>query len=123
MQLQTLEDYTKTLPGGVEDLKVYIGSTNLYADVGAGRIQAASGSLPNLLYVQKNQPALKVLMPPFGPPAYLAWVVRKGDDSLLAFVNSEIKKYNENGKIAELQTKWFGAPMKLPVENIPAPEK
>jgi polar amino acid transport system substrate-binding protein len=124
MQLQTLQDYVKTLPGGVPDLKVYIGSTNLYADVGAGRIAAASGSLPNLYYLAKTQPSYKVVLPPFGPPAYLAWVLLKGDDnkSLLAAVNAGIRKYNENGKIGELQVKWFGAQMKLPVDNVPEPQ-
>ncbi len=123
MQLQTLIDFGKTLPGGVEDVKVYIGSTNLYADVAAGRIVAASGSLPNLLYLQKNQPELTVVLPPFGPPAYLTWVLRKTDDSLplLNAVNSEIKKLNENGKVRELQVKWFGSEMKLPVDNVPPP--
>jgi polar amino acid transport system substrate-binding protein len=123
MQLQTLTDYAKTLPSGVEDVKVYIGSTNLYADVAAGRIAAASGSLPNLLYVAKNQPDVMVVEPPFGPPAYLSWVTRKEPDSasLLEAVNAGIKKYNENGKIAELQQKWFGAEMKLPVSDLPAP--
>jgi polar amino acid transport system substrate-binding protein len=122
MQLQTLQDYVKTLPGGVSDLKIYIGSTNLYADVGAGRLAAASGSLPNLYYLTKTQPSYKVVLPPFGPPAYLAWVLRKGDDTLLQAVNAEIKKYNENGKIGELQVKWFGAEMKLPVDNVPTPQ-
>lgn len=123
MQLQTLQDYVKTLPGGVPDLKVYIGSTNLYADVAAGRIDAASGSLPNLFYLQKTQPSFKVILPPFGPPAYLAWVLRKGDDSktLLDAVNAEIRKFDENGKISELQIKWFGNEMKLPTENVPPP--
>jgi polar amino acid transport system substrate-binding protein len=123
MQLQTLVDLGKTLPGGFQDIKVYIGSTNLYADVGAGRISAASGSLPNLRYLQKNQPTLAVVLPPFGPPAYLGWVLRKTDDSkpLLDAVNAEIKKFNENGTIKTLQLKWFGAEMKLPVDNIPAP--
>ena len=124
MQLQTLQDYVKTLPGGVPDLKIYIGSTNLYADVSAGRIAAASGSLPNLFYLQKTQPNFKVVLPPFGPPAYLAWVLRKGDENktLLAAVNAEIRKFDENGKVSELQMKWFGAEMKLPVENVPPPE-
>ncbi len=123
MQLQTLVDLGKTLPGGFQDLKVYIGSTNLYADVGAGRLSAASGSLPNLLYLVKNQPSLSVVLPPFGPPAYLAWVLRKGDDSktLLDAVNAEIKKFNDDGTIKALQIKWFGAEMKLPTSNIPAP--
>ena len=123
MQLQTLIDFGKTLPGGVEEVKVYIGSTNLYADVTAGRIVAASGSLPNLLYLQKNQPDLQVIQPAFGPPAYLCWVLRKGDDSttLLDAVNAEIKKFGADGTIAKLQAKWFGAEMKLPVDNIPPP--
>ncbi|MEJ1978258.1 MAG: transporter substrate-binding domain-containing protein [Acetobacteraceae bacterium] len=64
-----------------------------------------------------------MVMPPFGPPAYLGWVLRKTDDSkpLLDAVNAEIKKFNENGEIAKLQVKWFGAEMKLPVDNIPPP--
>ncbi len=123
MQLQTLVDYAKTLPGGVEDTKVYIGSTNLYADVSAGRIAAASGSLPNLLYLTKNQPDLTVVQPPFGPPAYLCWVLRKDDDDkpLLDAVNAELVKFNQDGTIAKLQVKWFGAEMKLPVTDIPPP--
>jgi polar amino acid transport system substrate-binding protein len=123
MQLQTLTDFAKTLPGGVEEIKVYIGSTNLYADVTAGRIAAASGSLPNLLYLTKNQPDLQVIQPPFGPPAFLSWVLRKGDDSktLLDAVNAEIKTLNGNGTIRELQIKWFGGEMKLPVDHIPPP--
>ena len=123
MQLQTLVDFSKTLPGGVEDTKVYIGSTNLYADVMAGRIAAASGSLPNLQYLVKNQPALQVVMPPFGPPAYLAWVMRKTDDdkTLLDAVNGEIRKLNADGTISALQIKWFGAETKLPLDNVPPP--
>jgi polar amino acid transport system substrate-binding protein len=123
MQLQTLVDFGKTLPGGLEDVKVYIGSTNLYADVTAGRIAAASGSLPNLLYLTKNQADLTVVQPAFGPPAYLCWVLRKTDDSkpLLDAVNAEIKKLNEDGTIGKLQVKWFGAAMKLPVADIPPP--
>ena len=123
MQLQTLIDYGKTLPGGLAEVKVYIGSTNLYADVTAGRLAAASGSLPNLLYLQKNQPQLAVILPPFGPPAYLSWVLRKSDESkpLLAAVNAEIRKFDENGTVRDLQVKWFGSEMKLPVDDIPPP--
>src|SRR3954447_18069536 len=123
MQLQTLVDFSKTLPGGVEDIKVYIGSTNLYADVAAGRIAAASGSLPNLQYLVKNQPTLQVVMPPFGPPAYLAWVLRKTDENktLLDAVNAELRKFNADGTIRELQIKWLGTETKLPMDDVPPP--
>ena len=48
-QLLILQDYIKTLPNGVAEVKAYIGSSNAYADLAAG----ASGlggcdPLPNL---------------------------------------------------------------------------
>ncbi|MEJ1978259.1 MAG: transporter substrate-binding domain-containing protein [Acetobacteraceae bacterium] len=46
MQLQTLVDFGKTLPKDFEDVKIYIGSTNLYADVAAGRIRRLRGPCP-----------------------------------------------------------------------------
>ncbi len=122
-QLQILQDYAKTLPGGVEEVKIYIGSSNAYADLAAGRVAAVATSLPNLLYLQKTQPTFEVVLPPFGPPAYLAWVLRKTPDStpLLDAINAEIKKFNQDGTIKELQIKWFGKDVTLPYENIPAP--
>src|SRR5580658_6502693 len=58
-QLQILQDYAKTLPGGVAEVKVYIGSSNAYADLAAGRVEAVATSLPNLLYLQKTQPTFE----------------------------------------------------------------
>ena len=122
-QLQTLEDYAKTLPGGLKDIKVYIGSPNAYADLAAGRVSAVATSLPNLLFLQKNNPRFQVVLPPFGPPAYLAWVLPKTPASvpLLDAVNAEITKFDKDGTIQALQVKWFGKPVPLPYENVPPP--
>jgi len=122
-QLQILQDYAKTLPGGVAEVKVYIGSSNAYADLAAGRVDAVATSLPNLLYLQKTQPTFETVLPPFGPPAYLAWVLPKAPDdkTLLDAINAEIKKFDQDGTIKELQIKWFGRDVTLPYENIPAP--
>jgi polar amino acid transport system substrate-binding protein len=123
-QLQILTDYAKTLPGGAADIKAYIGSSNAYADLAAGRVEAVATSLPNLLYLQKTQPSFAVVLPPFGPPAYLAWVLRKTPDSvpLRDAVDAEIKKFDRDGTVKTLQTKWFGKDVTLPYENIPAPQ-
>jgi polar amino acid transport system substrate-binding protein len=123
-QLQILTDYAKTLPGGAADIKVYIGSTNAYADLAAGRVEAVATSLPNLMYLAKTQPTFEVVLPPFGPPAYLAWVLRKTPDSvpLLDAVNAEIKRFDQDGTIKALQIKWLGKDVTLPYENIPAPQ-
>lgn len=122
-QLQTLEDYAKSLPGGAKEIKVYIGSPNAYADLAAGRVSAVATSLPNLLYLAKNNPQFAVVLPPFGPPAYLSWVLPKGSDSasLLQAVNDEITKFDKDGTIKELQMKWFGRDVPLPYENVPPP--
>jgi polar amino acid transport system substrate-binding protein len=123
-QLQILTDYAKTLPGGAADIKVYIGSTNAFADLAAGRVEAVAMSLPNLMYLAKTQPEFQVVLPPFGPPAYYAWVLRKAPDStpLLDAVNAEIKKFDQDGTIKALQIKWLGKDVTLPYENIPAPQ-
>lgn len=123
-QLQILTDYAKTLPGGAGEIKVYIGSSNAYADLSAGRVEAVATSLPNLMYLAKTQPTFEVVLPPFGPPAYLAWVLRKTPDSmpLLDAVNAEIKKFDQDGTIKALQIKWLGKDVTLPYENIPAPQ-
>lgn len=123
-QLQILQDYVKTLPKPVQDVKIYIGSTNAYADLAVGRVDAVATSLPNLLYLQKTQPSFETVLPPFGPPAYLAWVLRKtpDDEALLNAINAEIKKFDQDGTIKALQIKWFGRDVPLPYENIPAPQ-
>ena len=48
--------------------------------------------------------------------------VPKANDSLLAFINDTIKEMRENGKLAELQTKWLGGTQDIPAtipDNIP----
>ena len=122
-QLLILQDYVKTLPGGVAEVKAYIGSSNAYADLAAGRVSAVATSLPNLLYLQKTQPTFETVLPPFGPPAYLAWVLPKKPETvtLLDAINAEIKKFDQDGTIKELQIRWFGKDTTLPYENIPPP--
>jgi polar amino acid transport system substrate-binding protein len=122
-QLTMLQNYIATLPGGVKDLKIYIGSTNAYADLSAGRIQAVVGALPNISYLAKNRPEYAVVVPAFGPPTYFSWTLRKSpeSDTLLKAVNDEIKKFGADGTIKALQMKWFDRAFPLPTENIPDP--
>ena len=124
-QLKTTEDYIAKLPnGGVKELKIYVNSTEAYSDLAAGRISAVSGALPNLAYLAKTRPDDFELVPQtFGPPAYLAWVLRKDAESetLRKAVNAELVKLNKSGKVKELQEKWFGVAMELPTENVPEP--
>jgi polar amino acid transport system substrate-binding protein len=123
-QTKLLQDYVQSLPGGVKEIKEYIGSPNAYADLEAGRIAAVAGSLPNLAYLVKTRPeAFELVLPAFGPEAYFGWMVRKDDASkqLVDAVNASLVKLTKEGKLKELQLRWFGVEMNLPSDGIPAP--
>jgi polar amino acid transport system substrate-binding protein len=123
-QTKLLQDYVKTLPGGVKEIKEYIGSPNAYADLEAGRLAAVAGSLPNLAYLVKTRPdTFELVLPAFGPEAYFGWMARKDDGSrqLVDAINASLVKLSKNGKLKELQLRWFGVEMDLPTEGIPTP--
>lgn len=56
-----------------------------------------------------------------GTDTWVSWAVRKEDTELSDFINSEIKKFKEDGTLDELQIKWFGETTVLPDSDyIPA---
>ncbi len=59
----------------------------------------------------------------FGDPVYFSWAGRDDEESasLNAFMDEQIQRLNEDGTLNELQEKWFGGPMDLPLE-LPAAE-
>jgi polar amino acid transport system substrate-binding protein len=124
-QTKLLQDYAQSLPGGVKEIKEYIGSPNAYADLEAGRIAAVAGSLPNLAYLVKTRPdSFELVLPAFGPEAYFGWMARKDDGSrqLVEAINTSLVKLGKDGKLKELQLRWFGVEMNLPTDGIPAPQ-
>jgi polar amino acid transport system substrate-binding protein len=123
-QTKLLQDYVKTLPGGVQEVKEYIGSPNAFADLEAGRIVAVAGSLPNLAYLVKTRPdTFELVMPAFGPKAYFGWLTRKDDASkqLIDAIDASLVKLTKAGKVKELQMKWFGVEIDLPTDGVPPP--
>ncbi|MGH9806422.1 MAG: transporter substrate-binding domain-containing protein, partial [Terriglobia bacterium] len=123
-QTKLLQEYVKTLPGGVQEVKEYIGSPNAFADLQAGRVVAVAGSLPNLAYLVKTRPdAFELVMPAFGPKAYFGWLTRKDDASkqLIDAVDASLVKLTKAGKVKELQMKWFGVEIALPTDGVPTP--
>jgi len=125
-QLAALETFAATLKdkGGPVTVSTYTDFSEAYADLGAGRIQAVVNSLPNLLEAARQRPdVFEVVLPTFGPKTYFSWAGRNDADSasLNALMDAELGKLNTSGKLAELQKKWFGAPIELP-ETLPAAE-
>jgi polar amino acid transport system substrate-binding protein len=127
-QLQALETLAADLKAKgtpVGRITTYTDFSEAYADLAAGRIRAVVNSLPNLLEAARQRPGIfEVVLPTFGPKTYFTWAGRNDPDSatLVALIDSELVKLNVSGKLAELQTKWFGAPMQLP-NTLSVPEK
>ncbi|MDH0873196.1 transporter substrate-binding domain-containing protein [Agrobacterium pusense] len=126
-QLAALQTFAGKLKDGGKPavtVSTYTDFSEAYADLGAGRIEAVVNSLPNLLEAARQRPdVFEVVLPTFGPKTYFAWAGRNDADSaaLNALIDAELVKLNKSGKLAELQKKWFGAPMELP-EALPAAE-
>ncbi|MEZ0601639.1 transporter substrate-binding domain-containing protein [Paraburkholderia sp. IW21] len=127
-QLRALQHYDKTQRShghaAVKDIKEYATVDEAYADLAAGRIDAVAQSLANLSPLVKTRPdTFAIVKPSIGPQAYFAWVGRKDNDSasLVKFFSDRIAQANSNGKMRELQIKWFGFPMPVPVTHVAAP--
>ena len=121
-QLAQLKEFGEALPDGVE-VREYVGNNEAYADLAAGRIAAVGNSLPNIAYVASQQPdVFAVVEPPFGTKSYFGYIGTKKpeDQKLLDAVDAAILKIKADGRMAELQEKWFGTTFDTP-DHVPDP--
>jgi polar amino acid transport system substrate-binding protein len=119
-QVAQLKEFAAKLPKPVE-VKEYVDNNQSYADLAAGRIDAAVNSLPNLAYAaQQRSDAFAMVMPPFGQPTYFSWVGRLDDKTLIDAVNAAILAVEADGTMAKIQKTWFGQTMDLP-KTVPEP--
>ncbi|MGQ7261974.1 transporter substrate-binding domain-containing protein [Vreelandella sp. V005] len=125
-QLEALEALAAELEEAgtpVEDIRTYTGVDEAYAELGTGRVDVVINSLPNLLEAERTRPDVFEVVGTFGDPVYFSWAGRDDEESasLNAFMDEQIQRLNEDGTLNELQEKWFGGPMDLPLE-LPAAE-
>ena len=119
-QVEQLKAFAAKLPKPVE-VKEYVDNNQSYADLAAGRIDAAVNSLPNLAYAAaQRSDTFALVLPPFGQPTYFSWVGRLEDKSLLDAINAAIVKLDDDGTMASIQKKWFGQTVALP-KTVPEP--
>lgn len=127
-QIAVVRDYEKAVlaPRGksLKELKEFMDYNEAYAALAAKRVDAVVQSLPNLAPLVKERPdVFEIVQPAFGPATYYAWAARNDADSatLVQFFSDGIARLNKSGRLAELQKKWFGFTMDLPVDAVPAP--
>jgi len=121
-QLDQLKQFAEGVPGKA-DVREYVDNNQAYADLAAGRIVAVANSLPNISYVAAQRPeTFEVVMPPFGNKVYFGYVGRLDDDSklLMNAIDDAMRKIKADGRMEQIQKKWFGLKMDLP-DLVPEP--
>ncbi len=115
-QLAQLQEYAATLPEPVE-AKEYVSFNEAYADLAAGRIVAVANSYPNIAFVAQERPDTFALVePPFGVKTYFGFPGRKDADyaSLMDAIDGALLKMKADGRLGDLQKKWFGVTFETP---------
>ncbi|MBB4003651.1 transporter substrate-binding domain-containing protein [Aurantimonas endophytica] len=102
---------------GFSELKLYTAFTESYVALANGEIDAVIQSLPNLAVLVKQRPETFELVGPVQAGSaytYLAWVTRPEDTDLRDFISGVIREMRDDGRLGELQDKWFGFRMDIP---------
>lgn len=127
-QLGVIDAFEKStlLPNGdgYKSVKEFTDYNEAYAALASRRVDVVPQALPNLAPIIKARPGLfEIIQPPFGPATYYGWVGRKDKDSesLVQFFSDGIEKLSASGKLTELQEKWFGFTMEIPMGSVPTP--
>ena len=112
-----IQEFAGKLPTPPSEIKEYVSFNEAYADLAAGRIVAVANSYPNIAYVAKERPEVFALVePPFGAKTYFGFPGRKDPEykTLMDAIDAAILKMKADGRLGELQKKWFGVTFDTP---------
>ena len=109
---------------GLAELKLYTAYTDTYVALANGEIDGVIQSVPNLAVLVKDRPDMFELVAPVEAGVnytYMAWVTRPEDLELRDFISGVIREMRDDGRLYELQEKWFGFTMEIPDEGYLPP--
>ncbi|MBL4786466.1 MAG: amino acid ABC transporter substrate-binding protein [Cohaesibacteraceae bacterium] len=92
---------------GFSDIRRFEGLTNAMLDLNTGRLDGYISDIPALLYYTKDKPNLKVVQRITTGEKYSMMFAK--DDPLASEVNVVLTTLKNEGFIAGLHEKWFGA--------------
>ncbi|ODN69389.1 glutamine ABC transporter periplasmic protein [Methylobrevis pamukkalensis] len=88
-----------------------------YAALASGRVVAVANSFPNIAFLAQQQPDTFALVePPFGAKTYFGYPGRKDPDyaSLMDAIDAAMATIKADGRMGEIQKKWFGVVFETP---------
>ncbi|HKM63058.1 MAG TPA: transporter substrate-binding domain-containing protein [Acidisphaera sp.] len=86
----------------------YVSYPEACQDLAIGRTDYVTNTVINLQLLIKEKPGVFALGQPVAAKTYIAWAVKKGNTSLLEFLNGFLAAERKNGEMYALQKKWLG---------------
>jgi polar amino acid transport system substrate-binding protein len=119
-----LEAKLAALGGSLGEVVEYQSYPEVYADLANGRLDYAVNSVVSAATAVSKRPDTFELGEATAGLGFIAWPVKKGNDDLLDYLAGFVTHMRDTGKLAELQTKWFGTSFPdLPKESIKSVEQ
>ena len=119
-----LEEKLKALGGSLGEVVEYQSYPEVYADLANGRLDYAVNSVVSAATAVSKRPDVFELGEATAGLGFIAWPIKKGNGELLDYLAGFVTHMRDTGKLAELQTKWFGASFpELPKESIKSVEQ
>lgn len=109
---------------GFGDLKLYTAFPDAYMALASGEVDAVIQNRPALAVLVKERPDVFDLgadVRSEGQYTHFAWAARAEDKDLRDFVSSVIYRMQDDGRLQDLQMKWFGTTFEIPKEGYLPP--
>ncbi len=98
--------------------KIYDDHPSAYLALSQGSVDGVLNTLPTLAQVLKDRPGHYAIVRGVAYQNWAGFAMRKEDTEVKAFTDMMLTKLKKDGRLAELQKKWFGFEMDL-AEQIP----
>lgn len=110
-----LEERIRAARGnGYREVRIFDDHPAAYLALGQRRVDAVFNTVPTLAMVQKSSPGRFNIVRVPGAENWTGLATRKEDVELVTYLNEELRRLKADGRIYELQEKWFGFRMELP---------
>ena len=94
--------------GKVGRVVQYVSYPEAYQDLALGRTDYVTNTSVNLNLLIKEKPGVFALGQPVAAKSYISWAVKKGNISVLNFLNDFLLAQRKNGEMYKLQAQWLG---------------
>lgn len=118
-RLPELKKMIESTGGKLGKVVEYPSYPEIYADLANGRLDYVINAVISVNDIVKAKPDVFEKGLPVSGGGFAAWPIPKNSPELLELASAFMKEVRDSGRLAELQTKWFGETFAdLPAEAI-----